>query len=76
MARPRRYEERRVATAVRLPESVHRRLREAAAERDVSANLIVTRAVTDFLDRLPTADVARGEPGRSVDAGASEGSHP
>jgi predicted transcriptional regulator len=76
MARPRRYEERRVATAVRLPESVHRRLREAAAERDVSANLIVTRAVTDFLDRLPTAEVALGEPGRSVEAGASEGSHP
>lgn len=54
MARRRTYEERRVATAVRLPESVHRRLHEAALDRDVSANLLVTKAVTEFLDRLPT----------------------
>jgi hypothetical protein len=60
MARPRTYEERRIATAVRLPESVHQRLHEAAASRDISANLLVTRAVTDFLDRLPTAESALG----------------
>jgi predicted transcriptional regulator len=68
MARPRRYEERRVATAVRLPESVHRRLQQAATERDVSANLLVTRAVSEFLDRLPSADAVLGQP---ADRGAS-----
>jgi len=64
MARPRTYEEPRVATAVRLPESVHRRLREAAANRDISVNLLVTRAVTDLLDRLPTAESALGSRAR------------
>ena len=64
MARPRTYQERRIATAVRLPESVHRRLLEAAANRDISANLLVTRAVTDFLDRLPTAESALGSRAR------------
>lgn len=54
MSRPRAFEEKRIATAVRLPESVHRRLHQAATERDVSANLLVTRAVSDYLDRLPT----------------------
>jgi hypothetical protein len=62
MARPRTYEEPRIATAVRLPESVHRRLHEAASSRDISANLLITRAVTEFLDQLPTADVALGRP--------------
>lgn len=60
MARPKTYEEERIATAVRLPASVHRRLREAASDRDVSANLLVTRAVTDYLDRLlPAEDALR-----------------
>lgn len=53
MGRPRTYEENRIATAVRLPVSVHRRLHEAALSRDVSANLLVTRAIADFLERLP-----------------------
>jgi hypothetical protein len=60
MGRPRVSEERRVATAVRLPASVHLRLHRAASERDVSANLIVTRAVTEYLDRLSSADVVLG----------------
>jgi len=64
MARPRTYEEPRIATAVRLPESVHRRLHEAAANRDISVNLLVTRAVTDLLDRLPTAESALGSRAR------------
>ena len=55
MSRPRTFDEKRIATAVRLPESVHRRLHHAATERDVSANLLITRAVSDYLDRLPTA---------------------
>ena len=58
MGRPRVSDERRIATAVRLPESVHRRLQDAARDRDVSANLIVTRAVEEYLDRLPRADAA------------------
>ena len=52
-----------MATAIRLPESVHRRLHQAASERDVSANLLVTRAVCDYLDRLPSADDALGASG-------------
>lgn len=58
MGRPRISDEPRVATAVRLPESIHRRLQAAARDRDVSANLIVTRAVAEYLDRLPSAEVA------------------
>lgn len=58
MARPRTYAEGRVATAVRLPASVHRRLHQAAIDRDVSANLLITRAITEFLDRLPAVDTA------------------
>jgi predicted transcriptional regulator len=64
MARPRTYEERRVATAVRLPESIYRRLHDAASDRDVSANLLVTRAVSEFLDRLPSADASIGGTGQ------------
>jgi hypothetical protein len=73
MSRPRLYEEPRIATAVRLPESIHRRLHEAAMERDVSANLLVIRAVGSYLDALPPADAAL-EGGRT---GASKpGLHP
>ena len=64
MGRPRVSSEKRIATAVRLPESVHRRLHVAASARDVSANLIVTKAVTEYLERLPSADKAL-EPKRS-----------
>ncbi len=60
MVRPRTYAEDRVATAVRLPVSVHRRLHQAAVDRDVSANLLITRAVTDFLERLTPAEAALG----------------
>ena len=43
---------RRVAIAVRLPAATHRRLTQAAGERDVSINWLVNRAVVEFLDRL------------------------
>ena len=57
MTRPRVYNEARVATAVRLPESLHKRLQQVAEDRDVSANLLITKAVGDYLDRLaPKAD--------------------
>jgi len=52
MTRPKTYADTRVATAIRLPVSVHRRLHQAATDRDVSVNLLVTRAVTEYLDRL------------------------
>lgn len=56
MGRPRLYEERRIATAVRLPASLHKELRQIATSRDVSVNFLVTRAVADYLGRLPTPD--------------------
>lgn len=62
MARPRTCQEDRVATAVRLPVSVHERLHAAAADRDVSANLLVTRAVTEYLERLVPVDAAVATP--------------
>lgn len=62
MARPNTYGE-RVTTAIRLPAPVHHRLRECAAARDVSANLLVTRAITDYLDRLPPVDAVLGATG-------------
>ncbi len=59
--RPKISNEPRVPTAVRLPESVHRRLHEAAAEREVSANRLVVNAVSRYLDTLPPVeDVAPG----------------
>ena len=56
MARPRVYEERRVATAVRLPSQLHLRLQDAARTRQVSANLLVERALEDYLNRLPAVE--------------------
>jgi len=56
MARPRVYEERRVTTAIRLPESTHDKLREEARERDVSVNFLVVRAVERYLSSMPSAD--------------------
>lgn len=58
MARPRVYEEPRVTTAVRIPESLHGRLRGAAEERDVSVNLLVVKAIDAYLARLVPADDA------------------
>ena len=46
-----------MSTQVRLPESLYERLKSAAQDRDVSANLIVTRALTEFLDHLAPSDV-------------------
>jgi hypothetical protein len=48
-----------VTTAVRLPRSLHERLRAAADERQVAANLLVQKALEDYLCRLrPVADLA------------------
>lgn len=56
MGRPRIYDEPRVATAIRLPASLRDELQAAAAERDVSVNFLVTRAVLDYLQRPPPID--------------------
>ena len=56
MARPRICDEPRVLTAVRLPTSLRDELDRAAAERAVSVNFLVTRAVTELLQRLPPLD--------------------
>ena len=63
MARPRTYSEPRIPTAVRLPESIHRRLHAVAEERAVSANLLVTKAVEEYLARLPTLAESLGSAG-------------
>jgi len=55
MSRPKVYDEPRVATAIRLPTSLHGELQTAAMERDVSINFLVTRAVSAFLAQLPPA---------------------
>jgi hypothetical protein len=52
MARPKQYDEERIATAVRLPASLHRELHAAAIDRDVSANLLIVRAVRRYLEQL------------------------
>ncbi|MCB0997171.1 MAG: toxin-antitoxin system HicB family antitoxin [Acidimicrobiales bacterium] len=72
MGRPRVSDEKRIATAVRLPESLHRRLQLAASDRDVSANLLITRAVDEYLERLPSADtVLSSKRARSERGGGS-----
>lgn len=55
MSRPREYDD-RISTALRLPRDLHARLTEAADERDISANWLMTKAIADYLDRLLPAD--------------------
>ncbi|MEX1124072.1 MAG: hypothetical protein WEE53_00260 [Acidimicrobiia bacterium] len=56
MARPKIYNGPRVTTAIRMPEDLRHRLHSAAEERDVSANLLAVRAISDFLERLAPVD--------------------
>jgi len=56
MSRPKVYDEPRVATAIRLPTSLHEELQSAATQRDVSVNFLVTRAVSSYLAQLPSVD--------------------
>ena len=60
MGRPRVYEEARVATAVRLPRSLHEKLHEAADERQVAANLLIVKALETFLAQLTPVDQLTG----------------
>lgn len=52
MARQRKAEK-RIATAVRIPESIHHQLQDQAELRDVSVNFLVVRAVTQYLQNAP-----------------------
>ena len=52
MSRPKVYDEPRITTAVRLPESLHGWLKSAARERDVSVTYLVVRALEDYRDRI------------------------
>ena len=56
MGRPRWTDEPVVGMSVRLPESIHARLRAEADARVVGVNLLVSRAVEYYLDRLPPLD--------------------
>jgi predicted HicB family RNase H-like nuclease len=56
MGRPRVHEEERVATAVRVPKTLHDRARAAAQERQVGVNFLVVRALEEYLDRLVPVD--------------------
>lgn len=49
MSRPRGD---RITVTFRLPTELHRRLMEAAEDRDLSANWLASRALEDYLSRL------------------------
>lgn len=53
MARPKKYLERRVTTAIRLPERLHRELESTAHERDTSINHLMVKAAEFYLRHLP-----------------------
>ena len=61
MARPKKYLEPRVTTAVRLPADLHRQLHEAAANRDTSVNHLIVKAAAFYLSRLPPLEIEARE---------------
>ncbi len=46
----------RISMGLRIPRELHARLEQAAMERDVALNWLVTRAIEDFLPRLLPLD--------------------
>ncbi len=50
--RPREYDDERVTKAVRISPELDLRLKAAARERGVSANLLMNAALDDYLGRL------------------------
>lgn len=52
MGRPKTYTKERATTAIRMPKELQRRLHEAADERDISANLLAVKAISNYLDQL------------------------
>lgn len=61
MGRPKKYFERRVTTAVRLPETLHRRLQDTAYARDTSVNHLIVKAAEHYLSHLPPIVLAEDE---------------
>lgn len=49
----------RTTTAIRFPEPLHEKLKEAAEERDLSINFLVVKACEDFVKNLIPADEIR-----------------
>jgi len=49
-------DKKRTATAIRFPQNLHDQLVEAADERGLSVNYLVTEAVKEFLPRLTPAE--------------------
>jgi predicted HicB family RNase H-like nuclease len=56
MARPKLYQEKRIPTAVRIPESLHRQLQAVAEEREISVNFLIVRAIKKHLEQMPPVD--------------------
>lgn len=57
IGRPKDYDE-RTTTALRIPPELLRQVKDAAAEREISTNLLITKAIEDFLPRLiPVAEL-------------------
>ena len=56
MARPKVHHERRITTAIRMPEQLHRRLSDEAEQRYLSVNFMVVKAVEEFVERLVPID--------------------
>lgn len=52
MARPTVHGQ-RVSVGLRLPVKLHKQLTIAAERRDVSINLLATKAIERYLDKLP-----------------------
>jgi len=71
VSRPRTMPADRVNTAIRFHPATFDRLKAAAAERGVSANFLVERAVADFLDRLlPVNEIKWTRPAPSLPVAA------
>lgn len=51
-------DEERVTTAVRIPESLFERLKEAAATRDTSVNHLLVKGADYYLRKLPPLEPA------------------
>jgi predicted HicB family RNase H-like nuclease len=51
--------DRRTTTAIRFPDGMHEQLKQAAADRGLSVNFMVVKAVEEFLERLIPADELR-----------------
>lgn len=53
MPRPKKFQDKRITTAVRLPEALHQRLQQTADERDTSINHLLVKAAELYLRHLP-----------------------